>query len=189
MSGEAPVSARSRLATLREATGVWKALAVAGLTLAGLTGLGYSVWVITARRGIFSDIAQATYGPGAVSLQEARSSDAVDSGWLWATTVLLGTALLLWAVTWLVERTRLGPIGFAGLSMIGFGLLVVVVGSLLASLVDGDPQQAVRAVAGYSLIGAGFMLVSLGLLTGVVSLYHPQPGEETYLGYAGWGSG
>ena len=183
------MKALSRLASVWEAAGVWKALAGIGLTLAGLTGLGYSVWVITARRGIFADIATTTSGPGAVTLQDARSSDAVDSGWLWATTVLLVTALLLWAVTWLVERTHLGPIGFAGLSMIGFGLLVVAVGSLLASLVGDDPVKAVRAVAGYSVIGAGFMLVSLGLLAGVVSLYRPQPGEATYLGYAGWGSG
>jgi hypothetical protein len=174
---------------MRDGPRLWNLAAVVALTAAGLTGLGYAGWVLTARRALFADIAEAASGNGVVTLVAARSSDALDDGWLLATTVLGVLSLLLWAVAGVVERRRLGSLGFAGLLMLLAGLFVVVVGSLVASLVGADPTDAGRAVIGYAVIGTGFVLVSLGLLAAAGSLLRPQPGEGTYLGFAGWSSG
>lgn len=178
--GASPWTERSR---------VWTVAALVTLTAAGLTGFGYAGWVLTARRALFADIAEAASGHGVVTLAAARSSDALDAGWLLTCTVLAVLSLLLWAGAGVLERRRLGSLGFAGLLLLLVGLFVVVVGSLIASLVGTDPSDAGRAVMGYSVIGAGFVLVSLGLLAAAGSLRHPEPAERTYLGYAGWSAG
>jgi hypothetical protein len=167
----------------------WTMAALVALTAAGAVGLGYAVWVLTARRAIFADIAEAASGHGVVTLAAARSSDALDAGWLLTSTLLAVLALLLWAGAGFMERRRLGSLGFAGLMLLLAGLFVVVVGSLIASLVGTDPSDAGRAVMGYAVIGAGYVLVSLGLLSAAGSLLHAEPEEGTYLGYAGWSAG
>lgn len=169
---------------------MWRALAATGLVLAGLTGLGYAGWLLTARRAVFADIAAVTTQGGAVSLEEARSSDALNAGWLAATLVLLAVALALWAATWLATGRRLGPVGFVGASMVAVGALVTAAGSVLASASGADPAAADQVATGCSVFGVGFLLVSLGLLTGMASLLRGEPDDGApYLGYAGWNAG
>jgi hypothetical protein len=169
---------------------VWRPLAATGLALAGLTGLGYAGWLLTARRGLFAGIAAAGGQDATVSLAGARGSDALDAGWFWATVVLYVVALLLWAGAWYVGGQRLGPVGFAGLSMVASGLLAAGAGSALAWLSGGDTPDAGGVAIGCSVIGVGFALMSGGLFTGVASLIRERPAEGTsYLGYAGWSAG
>ncbi|MGH3355618.1 MAG: hypothetical protein ACRDOJ_06940 [Nocardioidaceae bacterium] len=172
----------------------WRVLAAAGLVVAALTVLGYSAWVLTSRRAIFAAIADsaqssaAAQGAGTVSLATARSNDALNAGWLWATTVVTVVALLLWFGARVVARLRFGPVGFAGLAMLAVGLLVVVGGSYLSAMVDGDPDEAGMAVLGYSVTGGGFLLMSLGLLAGMLSLFRQPDAAAPQVGYAGWTS-
>ena len=169
---------------------MWRLLAATGLTLAGLTGLGYAVWLLTARRALFAAIAEAGGQDATVSLADARGSDALDAGWFWATLVLYVVALLLWAGAWYVGGQRLGPVGFAGLSMVASGLLAAGAGSALAWWSGGGVPAAGTVAIGCSVIAVGFLLMSGGLFTGVASLIRERPAERTsYLGYAGWSAG
>lgn len=167
--------------------GGWRLLGATALAAAGLTGLAYAGWVATARRALFADIADAAVGDGAVSLQAARGSDALDAGWAGATTLLVVAALVLWCAARVLAGQRFGPVGFAGLSMVAVGGLVAAAGSVLASLVGGEPAQAGRAALGCSVIGVGVLFTSLGMFTGVVSLLRAE--RTTYLGYAAWNRG
>lgn len=177
-------TATPRMAELREGARVWKVAAAVALALAALSGLGYAGWLLTARRGMFAEIAAAAAADtDSVPLSAARSSDTVDAVWLTTTAVLFLAALLLWLVARLLTGRRLGAIGFAGVTMVGVGFVVVTTGSLVASLVGDEPVEAGRAALGYAVVGAGFLLMSLGLLAGLVSLF---VGREAYLGYAGW---
>ncbi|MDQ4006796.1 MAG: hypothetical protein M3211_01715 [Actinomycetota bacterium] len=173
-------------------------MAATALAVAGLTGLGYAGWALTARRAIFVDIhamaegagEAGKAGPTAVSAAAARSSDALDSGWWWTTLGLVALALLLWLLPRAVRRLRLGPLGFTGACAVAAGLAVVTLGCYVASLTDGEPERADQAALGLSVVGAGFVLVSLGLLAAVVSLFRPNAGQGTlFMGYAGWSSG
>ena len=174
---------------------MWKAVAATALAVAGLSGLGYAGWALTARRAMFVDIhamteQAGTAGPADVSAAAARSSDAVDAGWWWATVVLLAVALLLWLWPRLRGRLRLGPLGFTGACTVGAGLVVVAIGCYVASLTGGQPERADQAAIGVSVVGAGFLLLSLGLLGAAVSLFRPHAGQRIlFLGYAGWTSG
>jgi hypothetical protein len=178
-------------------TRVWKAVAATALAVAGLAGLGYAGWALTARRAIFVDIHAMAEGAGeaaqgartAVSPAAARSSDALDSGWWWATLVLVTLALLVWLLPRALRRLRLGPLGFTGVCAVGAGLAVVTIGCYVASLTGGEPERADQAALGLSVVGAGFLLLSLGLLAAVVSLFRPDAGQGTlFMGYAGWTS-
>jgi hypothetical protein len=119
---------------------VWTTLAATALAVAGLTCLTYAGWVVTARRALFADIAEATTGDAAVSLSAARSSDALAAGWSTAATLL------------------------------GAGLLGVVAGSTVAATGGADPTEAGRAAVGCAVLGTGFLLTALGLLAGAAGL-------------------
>ncbi len=178
----------SRYTSVEEVTStVWRLLTATGLAVAGLTSLGYAAWVLTVRRALFADVAASSAGGDAVSLVAARSSDAAEAAWGWATGVCIVAALALWCATRFVDGQRLGSVGFAALALVGAGLVVATLGSVVASTVGSEPAQAGRAAVGSSVVGIGLLLVSSGLLTGVAAVLRGQPAP--YLGYAGWGTG
>lgn len=167
--------------------GAWRILATAGLVVAGVANLSYAAWALTARRSMYADIADAAAGNGAVPLSAARGSDAVDAGWSAAAGLLLAVALLLWAAARVLGRQRLGTAGFAGLALVGVGLLVVAAGTSVAATAGGDPSEAGRVALGCTVVGIGFLLTGLGPLTGAAALLRGD--RPPYLGYAGWRAG
>lgn len=165
---------------------MWKPLAATGLAVAGLTAVAYAGWLMSARRALFLAIAEG----GEVTAQAARASDARDSAWLWATGLLVGAALLLWAAARVFGRVPLGSAGFVAASLVTVGLTVVLLGAGVGALAAGSAQEAGQAVWGCSLAGTGYLLVGLGHLTGAASLLRrPSDGYAPYLGYTGWSSG
>jgi hypothetical protein len=171
---------------------VWRVVSATGLAVAAVTSLGYAGWVVTARRVVFADIADfadtaGADGSGPVTLAAARSSDAAESAWGWATALLVAAALLLWCGARYLGGRRLGPVGFAGLALLGVGLAVSTLGSAVAATAAGEPAEAGRAALGSAVIGAGLLMVSLGLFTGVASVLRAP--RAAYLGYAGWSTG
>jgi hypothetical protein len=171
----------------RDTERVWKVLAATSLVLAGLTCLTYAGWVVTARRALFADIAEAAGGGETVSMAAARGSDAMAAGWSAAATLLMAVAVVLWAAARFLGGHRFGPVGVAGLSLVAIGVPAIATGAIVAATGGSDPTEAGRAAIGCSVVGAGFLLTALGLLTGAMTLLRGP--HATYLGYAGWSAG
>ncbi|MDQ4085336.1 MAG: hypothetical protein M3165_05910, partial [Actinomycetota bacterium] len=93
----------------------------------------------------------------------------------------------LWAAARFLAGQRTGAVGLAALSLVGAGLLGIVVGAQVAATTGADPTEAGRAAIGCCVLGVGFLLTALGLLAGTVGLLLGARGP--YLGYAGWNAG
>lgn len=186
----APASASVRRVLVPEPEGepaVARTIATAFLAAAALTQLGYALWVSTARRALFADIAEGAAGQGALAPDTAAGSDTVDT--VWSTLALLTAlgGLALWLLVWRGTHRRLGAGGFAGLSLVLVGLAVVAVAAGVGAGVDGDAALAARAALAASMVGVGFGLSAIGMAVGAVTVAHADRGP--FLGYAGWSSG
>jgi hypothetical protein len=148
-----------------------------------MLSLGYTAWAWTARRGIFAD-----FGAGrAVSSQDARTSDRIDT----VALVVAGVAVLVAVVWWVVRHARRQTTSSA-LDRIGLGTIavgVVTVGAglwLSAAVTDATTQtaQGDKGVTAALVTGAGFLILALGLLLGSAGLRaRPDPASPDAIGY------
>lgn len=135
------------------------------LVLGVVASLGYAVWAMTARRGIFADFADNR----SVSLDDARTSDRVDTTFLVIAGAIAVIALAVWLACLLGGRARSGSLAVTGLVISGLGLVCVVVGLVLSGLVgDGGSRvdQGQKAVTATIVTGSGFIALAVGLLVG-----------------------
>jgi ABC-type Fe3+ transport system permease subunit len=132
------------------------------LVIAALCSLAYAVWAFTARRGIFADFSAGR----SVTIDDARTSDGIDTALL----IVAGVALVGALVTWVVRRARRQASGgwdMAGLVLIVVGAVIVGLGLWLDSDVTSAATQALmgdRGAAAAVVTGAGFVVVAVGLL-------------------------
>ncbi|MGI8699782.1 MAG: hypothetical protein ACR2JU_00960 [Nocardioidaceae bacterium] len=132
-----------------------------------LACLGYAIWALTARRGIFADFADNR----SVSLDDARSSDRLDTVFLVVAAAIAVIALALWLIRLLNGRARSGAPTVAGFVISALGLACVVVGLVLSGLVGGDgsrTDEGRQAAAAAIVTGCGFIALALGLLIGTL---------------------
>ncbi len=136
------------------------------LVVAVLASLGYAVWAMTARRGIFADFADNR----PVSLDDAKTSDRLDTIFLVVAGALVLLALAVWLIRLMAGRARTGALTVAGFVLCGLGLVTVVVGLVLSGQVGNGGDRAAEgqdAVTATIVTGSGFIALALGLLIGL----------------------
>jgi hypothetical protein len=139
------------------------------LGLGVLLSLVYTVWALTARRGIFVDFANGN----PVGVGEARSNDRIDTTLLVAAGVVALVALALWLVRRFGGETSGGLVDSLGLGLAVLGAVLVVVGLYIASQVGSAADQAAsgdRGVTASSVTAGGFALLALGLVLGLLAV-------------------
>lgn len=162
---------------------MWRILAAIALPLAALTCIGHGIWAMTARRGIFADLANGE----SVTAETARDSDRLHSVLLWVSIVLLVVAAALWLTAHLRRRKPLGTVGFTALALIATGLVVVLGGAYLTSVVDGEVSEAGKAAVGFLIMGGGSLLLGAGAVCALVAAFlKPPPPAVPAAGFAGW---
>jgi hypothetical protein len=137
------------------------------LLLGAVASIGYAVWAMTARRGIFADFADNK----AVSLSHAKSSDRTDTILLIIAGGLAVLALALWLIRLLGGKARGGTLTLLGFLASLAGMACVVVGLVLSGMVsDGSDRvdEGNRAVTSTVVTGAGFIAIAVGLLIGLL---------------------
>ncbi len=135
------------------------------LILAALLCLAYAVWAFTARRGVFADFADGN----AVSADDAKSSDTLDTIFLIVAGVVALVALGLWIARVAKKQTKGGAPDIIGLAIAGLGLVTVLVGLYLASAItdaDGQSAQGDKGITATIVIGAGFALIAIACAVG-----------------------
>jgi hypothetical protein len=140
-------------------------VAVVALAVAAVVALGYAVYALTARRGIFADLSD---DPGSVSRSVAEDSDALNTILLSATLVVVVVAVALWIVALAGGRGRT-LLGWTGLGVAVVGGLVAAGGGAMTSGVE-TASEVDDAVTGYLLVGAGMALVAVGFVLGILAL-------------------
>lgn len=143
----------------------WGKVAVVGLVLGALVALGYGVYALTARRGIFADLAD---DPSSVSRSAAENSDSLNTILAGVTVAVLVIAFVLWMLAIAQGRGRTG-LGWAGLGLAVLGALAGGVGAFLTVGVE-DVEDVDTAVLGYLVVGIGMVVVALGFVLGVLAL-------------------
>ncbi len=161
------------------------------LLLGALACVGYAIWAMTARRGIFADFADNR----SVSLDDAKRSDQVDTVFLIVAGAIAMIALAVWIIRLLAGRASSGGLAVAGFVISALGLACVVVGLVLSGIVGNggnrvdEGQQAMTATI---VTGSGFIAVAVGLLIGCLVIGRkrqpvPAGGSQDMAGApAGW---
>ncbi len=161
------------------------------LALAALLSLAYAAWAFTARRGIFSDFADGR----SVSVDDAKSSDLLDTVFLIVAGLIALVALGLWLSRTLAKKASGGPVDRGGLALALLGALTVLIGLYLASGVTDAGDQTAQGEKGVTatwVMGGGFVLLSIGLLMGVLAVRgqrdpaHDSPDPGSAAPYPGW---
>lgn len=134
---------------------------------AGATfGLVYAGWAFTARRGVFADFSDGS----PVTADDAKSSDTIDTIFLIVAGLVVLVALGLWIARMASKQTKGGALDLIGFATAAVGLVTVLVGLYLASVItdaDGQSAQGDKGVTATMVIGGGFALLAIGLLIGV----------------------
>lgn len=154
--GSASAPGRSVLATVAAVVTV----------LAALASLGYGIFALTARRGVYADIAESA---SSVSFSDAEGNDRLNSVLLWVAVVLVLLAVVLWLVASITARRGADGLGLTGLALVVLGAAPAVVGAVLVNGV-GTATEAESGAAGYILVGVGFLVAALGLMLGTAAL-------------------
>lgn len=138
------------------------------LVAGALFGLAYAGWAFTARRGVFADFADGN----AVGAEDAKSSDTIDTIFLIVAGVVALVALGLWIARMVNKKTKGGALDLIGIAAAALGLVAVLVGLYLASVItdaDGQAAQGDKGVTATMVIAGGFALLAIGLLIGVLT--------------------
>ncbi|WP_262851447.1 hypothetical protein [Mumia quercus] len=143
----------------------WGKVAVVGLVLGALAALGYGVYALTSRRGIFADLAD---DPSLVSRSAAENSDSLNTILAGVAVAVLVVAFVLWILAIAQGRGRTG-LGWAGLGLAVLGAVAAGVGAFLTVGVE-DVDDVDTAVLGYLVVGIGMVVVALGFVLGVLAL-------------------
>lgn len=177
--------------TASSSTGASRLLTRALLALAALLSLGYAAWALTARRGIFSDFADGR----SVSVDDAKSSDLLDTVFLVVAGLVALVALGLWLSRTLSKKTSGGPVDRGGLALALLGALTVLIGLYLASGVTDAGDQVAQGEKGVTatwVVGGGFVLLAIGLLMGMIAVRdqpdpaYDSPDSNSANPYGGW---
>jgi len=134
--------------------------------LASLTSLGYGVYALIARRGLFADISD---DPASVSRDDAESSDTLNTVLVWVAVSLALIAFLMWVAAMIAARRGRNGLGVTGLALVVIGGAAAVVGALLLNGVDST-DEAGDGAGHYVIIGIGFVVMGIGLLLGALAL-------------------
>ena len=143
------------------------------LALGALLAIGYAIWALTARRGIFADFADGT----PVSSDDAQSSDRLDTVFLVAAGLVALVALALWIARYVGKKTKGGAPDVTGLAVAGIGVVVVLVGLFLAAGItdaDGQTAQGDRGVTAMFVTAGGFLLLAIGFVIGLPTVRGPR---------------
>jgi hypothetical protein len=154
------------------------------LLVGALASVGYAVWAMTARRGIFVDFVDNRY----VSLSRARTSDRLDTTFLVIAGVLAVVGLGVWLVRLAAGRAHGGALAVAGFVVAGAGIVCVVVGLVLAGLVtdSGDRiAEGHKAVTATLVIGSGFLALAVGLVIGLLVVNRRDGSQTGQTGHTG----
>lgn len=152
------------------------------LLLGALTSVGYAIWALTARRGIFADFADNR----SVSLDDAKTSDRLDTIFLVVAAAIAVIALALWVVRLMSGRARSGALTLVGFVISALGLVCVVVGLVMSGLVgDGGNRitEGEDAMTATIVTGSGFIALAIGLLIGCLVIAQSRssvPSSPTY---------
>ena len=162
------------------------------LGLGALLSLAYAVWAFTARRDIFQDFADGR----SVSVDDAKSSDLLDTTFLVVAGLVALIAIGLWVSRLLSRKTERGGLEKTWLALALLGAVAVLVGLFLASgIADGGDQvsQGEEGVTATLVVGGGFALLAVGLLIGLLAALRERPAAAQgspamapTSGYAGW---
>jgi len=139
------------------------------LVTGAVVAIAYAVWAFTFRRGIFADFADGN----AVSSDDAKSSDTMDTIFLIVAGVFALVALGLWIARMAARKTKGGALDLSGIAVAGLGLVSVLVGLYLASTIvdaDGQAAQGDKGVTATLVVGGGFALLAVGLLIGILTV-------------------
>lgn len=163
-SGASTAASRSALATIATVLAV----------LGALVALGYGIYALTARRGIYRDISD---DPASVSSDDASNSDTLNSVLLWVAVVLIVLAVVLWLVALISARRGPGGLGVTGLALVLAGAAAAVLGAVLLNRVD-SASEADDGAGAYILVGVGFVVAAVGLLLGAAALRRAGPSSN-----------
>jgi len=156
------------------------ALAAVMSAVAALASLGYGVFAVAARRGLYADIAADA---ASVSSSDAQSSDTLNAVLGWLAIALVTLAVALWVVSMVSARRGAGGLGATGLGSVLIGAALAVSGAVGVSGV-GLASEADAGASGYVLVGSGFLVMAVGLLVGMAALRRPAVGTRAISPYA-----
>ncbi|MPZ94390.1 MAG: hypothetical protein GEU96_05595 [Propionibacteriales bacterium] len=166
-----------------EKVGLLRILAAIGLSIAALGALTYAGWAVTARRGIFADLADSA----SLSPSAGKDNDRLDTILLWTAVILLVLAVVLWLLVHLLRKKPFGTSGFTAIALLGVGSVVALVGAYVTSMTGTDVDEAGTAATGYLIIGGGFLLLAGGVIAALLAVFAKPPAVETpTAGFAGW---
>lgn len=166
-----------------EKVGLLRILAAIGLAVAALGALTYAGWAVTARRGIFADLADSA----SLSPSAGKDNDRLDTILLWTAVILLVLSVVLWLLVHLLRKKPFGTSGFTAIALLGVGSVVALVGAYVTSMTGTDVDQAGTAATGYLIIGGGFLLLAGGVIAALLAVFATPPAVETPIaGFAGW---
>lgn len=166
-------------------------LTAALLALGAVLSLAYASWAFSARRGIFQDFADGH----TVSVDDAKSSDLLDTVWLLFAGLVAVIALGLWLSRMLTKKTSGGLADTIGLIVALLGAVAVTVGLALSNGVSAaadSVSQGERGVGATEVVGGGFAFVAVGLLMGFVAVWGGRDAARRRAGigpaapYQGW---
>lgn len=156
-----------------------------------MLSLAYAVWAFTARRGIFQDFANGR----SVTLDDAKSSDVLDTGFLIVAGLVALIALGWWLSRMLANKTSGRALDKAGIALALLGVIAVVVGLFLANGVADAADRTAQGESGVTataVVGAGFGLLVVGLLIGMFTASGQQNAADSSsptgpaTAYPGW---
>jgi hypothetical protein len=129
-----------------------------------------------------------------VSVDDARSSDVLDTVLLVAAAAVTLAALVWWLSRMLTKRTTGDWVDKTGMAVSLLGATAVIVGLAMTNRVTsaaGQVAQGGRGVDATSVVATGFVLLAVGLLMGIFALGgHPAADDDANVrpatGRQGW---
>jgi hypothetical protein len=142
-----------------------------------LLSLGYAVWAFTTRRRIFQDFADGR----SVTIDDAETSDALDTIFLVVAGLIVLIAVGWWLTRMLANTPRGGVLERAGLALVLLGAVVVVIGLVLTGGVTDAADRAAQGANGVTataVMGGGFALLGVGLVVGLLAAVGQRGGAD-----------
>ena len=147
-------------------------LSAVATAVAAIASLGYGIFAVTARRGVYADIADDA---ASVSSSDAQNNDTLNAVLLWLAIGLVVLAAALWVFSIVSARRGAGVLGVTGLGLVLVGAAIAVAGAVRVSGVE-SASEADNGASGYVLVGSGFLAIAVGLLLGMAALRRPALG-------------
>jgi hypothetical protein len=151
-------------------TGAQSVGPMVALVVAAVAGFGYAGWALFHRHGIFKDFANGT---STLTVDDAKSSDNIDSVLLLITFVIIAAAVSWWILLRVGGRTSGGGLELGGFAAVALGIILAVIGLIVSAGVSTDGTQrdeGNKAASAAILYGIGFAVIAIGLLVGAASM-------------------